>query len=41
MSEDILGDKGDATDLGVIRTAWQEEPWPIAWCVKDDGNLGL
>jgi hypothetical protein len=39
LSEDILGDKGDATDLGVIRTAWQEEPWPIAWCVKDDGEV--
>jgi hypothetical protein len=39
LSEDILGDKGDTTDEGIIRTAWQEEPWPIVWCVKDNGEV--
>lgn len=39
ISEDILGDKGDTTDEGIVRLAWQEEPWPTAWCVRDDGGV--
>ena len=39
LSEDVLGDKGDTTDAGVTRMAYQQEPTPLAWCVKDNGEM--
>ena len=39
MSEDILGCPGDTADSGVIEMAFQLEPVPIVWCVKDNGDL--
>jgi len=39
LAEDILGDPGDTTDAGVVRMAWQTEPVPTLWCVKDNGEM--
>jgi hypothetical protein len=39
LSEDILGDKGDTTDVGVTRMAYQQEPFSTIWCVKDNGEV--
>lgn len=39
VSENILGDTGDIADAGVTEMAFQQEPIPIVWCAKDDGNL--
>jgi hypothetical protein len=39
LAEDILGDPGDTTDAGIVRMAWQTEPVPTLWCVKDNGEM--
>jgi hypothetical protein len=39
VSEDILGNPGDTTDVGVKQMAFQREPVPTVWCVKDNGQV--
>ncbi len=39
LSEDILGDKGDTTDVGVTRMDYAQEPIPSALCVRDNGGV--
>ena len=39
LSEDILGDKGDRYDEGVIELAYQQEPYPILYALKADGTI--
>lgn len=38
LSEDILGDKGDTTDEGVVDMCYQLEPISSIWAAKDDGE---
>lgn len=39
VSENILGNVGLTSDVGVKEMAFQLEPVPTMWCVKDDGNM--
>ena len=39
LSENILGDIGDITDLGATRMTFVKEHYPIIYIVKDDGKL--
>ncbi len=39
ISEDILGNKGDITDEGVLDMSYQLEPISTIWCAKEDGEV--
>jgi len=36
---DLTALSGHVTDSEIIQIAWQQEPYKVAWCVRDDGRL--